>query len=56
MEQKDFSIFLEVKEDNEQAKQFYLKNGFQIDGRRERYYKKSSKAALIMKKEVAFKD
>ena len=48
---ESFDIFLEVKEDNLEAKKFYFKNSFKEFGKRKNYYKKSGKTALLMKRE-----
>lgn len=45
-------IWLEVRESNNQAKNFYLKNGFQISYSRKNYYLNPVEDALIMKRDL----
>ena len=42
-------IWLEVRESNIQAKNFYLKNGFQISYSRKNYYQNPAENAMILK-------
>ena len=42
------TIYLEVRESNEAAYQFYLKNGFEEYGRRAKYYKDPIEDAVLM--------
>jgi len=42
------SIFLEVREFNDAARKLYEKCGFQIAGRRKKYYKNPEEDALLM--------
>ena len=42
------SVFLEVRESNHPAIQFYRQQGFAETGRRESYYKNPSEAAVLM--------
>ena len=46
------SIFLEVRDDNKDAIEFYLVNNFEVINKREAYYK-DGVDALIMKRDVA---
>ncbi|HVH70689.1 MAG TPA: ribosomal protein S18-alanine N-acetyltransferase [Candidatus Dormibacteraeota bacterium] len=41
-------VFLEVRESNVKGIAFYAKHGFSHAGRRERYYREPSEAALVM--------
>lgn len=41
-------IFLEVREHNNTAIEFYKKNGFKETGRRKNYYRDTGEAAIIM--------
>lgn len=43
------SVTLEVRESNEAAQQLYRKLGFEVEGRRERYYSDNQEDALIMR-------
>lgn len=45
-------IFLEVRQSNEPAINFYLKNGFEKISTRKNYYKDNDEDAIIMKLEV----
>lgn len=42
------TIYLEVRESNEAAYQFYLKNGFEEYGRRAKYYQEPIEDAILM--------
>ncbi|WP_300343341.1 ribosomal protein S18-alanine N-acetyltransferase [Fusobacterium sp.] len=44
-------IFLEVRESNIVAREFYIKNSFKEIGKRKNYYKDNNEAAIIMLKE-----
>ncbi len=46
-------IFLEVRSGNLAAQQFYLRRGFEIFGRRSRYYHSPVEDALLMRRPVA---
>ena len=41
-------IFLEVRENNITAIEFYKKNGFKEAGKRKNYYRDTGEAAIIM--------
>jgi [ribosomal protein S18]-alanine N-acetyltransferase len=45
--------YLEVRAGNEPAKRLYLRHGFVVAGRRERYYADSGEDALVMVRETA---
>lgn len=45
---KGYEFWLELHEDNVEAYCFYKKLGFQLSGRRKKYYNNQTKAALIM--------
>lgn len=49
---KDRDIFLEVRESNQKAISFYLKNNFNKIAIRKNYYKDNNENALIMKMEA----
>jgi ribosomal-protein-alanine N-acetyltransferase len=42
------SVFLEVRESNRRARQFYERRGFAVTGRRPRYYHRPEEDALVM--------
>lgn len=48
------SIFLEVRENNITAREFYKNNGFIEVGKRKNYYPDTKEAAIIMLKEHTF--
>ena len=50
------TIYLEVRESNEAASQFYLKNGFEEYGRRAKYYKDPIEDAVLMFKDISAND
>ena len=50
------TIYLEVRESNEAAYQFYLKNGFEEYGRRAKYYKDPIEDAILMFCEISTDD
>ena len=50
------TIYLEVRESNEAAYQFYLKNGFEEYGRRAKYYKDPIEDAVLMFKDISAND
>lgn len=43
------TVFLEVRESNEEARKLYEARGFEIAGRRKRYYRQPDEDALIMR-------
>ena len=45
-------IFLEVRENNKIARNFYLKCGFEEVGKRKNYYSDTKEAAIIMQKNI----
>jgi len=45
--------YLEVRAGNEPAKRLYLRHGFVVTGRRERYYADSGEDALVMVRDTA---
>lgn len=45
-------VFLEVRESNRPAIAFYEKRGFSNTGRRERYYRDPSEAAIVMARQL----
>lgn len=51
-ERGSLRAFLEVRQFNHPAVQFYKKNGFQIAGRRKRYYFDTGEDALVMIKHL----
>ena len=46
------SVFLEVRESNEEARTLYGARGFEIAGRRIKYYRKPDEDALIMRRRL----
>jgi ribosomal-protein-alanine N-acetyltransferase len=46
------TVFLEVRESNDEAKKLYEARGFSIAGRRTDYYRKPDEDALIMRREL----
>jgi [ribosomal protein S18]-alanine N-acetyltransferase len=46
------TVFLEVRESNDEARQLYASRGFEIAGRRIKYYKKPDEDALIMRRKL----
>jgi len=46
------SVFLEVRESNEEARKLYEARGFEIAGRRIKYYRKPDEDALIMRRKL----
>ena len=50
------TIYLEIRESNEAAYQFYLKNGFEEYGRRAKYYKDPIEDAILMFCEISTDD
>jgi ribosomal-protein-alanine N-acetyltransferase len=46
------SVFLEVRESNEAARQLYASRRFEIAGRRTAYYRKPSEDALVMRRVI----
>jgi ribosomal-protein-alanine N-acetyltransferase len=46
------SVFLEVRESNEEARKLYGARGFEIAGRRVKYYRKPDEDALIMRRKL----
>ena len=46
------TVFLEVRESNEEARKLYEARGFEVAGRRSRYYRKPDEDALIMRRGV----
>ncbi|WP_022819441.1 ribosomal protein S18-alanine N-acetyltransferase [Fusobacterium russii] len=49
---KEKAIFLEVRQSNITAMNFYLKNGFRKISERKNYYKDNNEDAIVMKMEV----
>jgi [ribosomal protein S18]-alanine N-acetyltransferase len=47
------SVFLEVRESNHEARAFYEKAGFKLDGRRKSYYANPSEDAILYRRAVA---
>lgn len=47
----DFPIFLEVRASNTSAQALYQKFGFEVIGKRQRYYHEPVEDAIIMKRE-----
>lgn len=48
MKKSRMQIFLEVRENNSTAIEFYKKNGFKEAGKRKNYYRDTGEAAIIM--------
>ena len=48
MKKSRMEIFLEVRENNITAIEFYKKNGFKEAGKRKNYYRDTGEAAIIM--------
>jgi [ribosomal protein S18]-alanine N-acetyltransferase len=46
------SVFLEVRESNHEARAFYEKVGFKLDGRRKSYYSNPPEAATLYRMAV----
>ena len=46
------TVFLEVRESNEDARKMYEARGFEIAGRRTKYYRKPDEDALIMRRRL----
>ncbi len=51
LDDMDFPIFLEVRESNKSAQALYQKFGFELVGKRKRYYHEPVEDAIIMKRE-----
>ncbi|SDB09863.1 ribosomal-protein-alanine N-acetyltransferase [Streptococcus henryi] len=51
LDDMDFPIFLEVRESNKPAQALYQKFGFELVGKRKRYYHEPVEDAMIMKRE-----
>jgi ribosomal-protein-alanine N-acetyltransferase len=51
LDDMDFPIFLEVRESNKSAQALYQKFGFELVGKRKRYYHEPVEDAMIMKRE-----
>jgi ribosomal-protein-alanine N-acetyltransferase len=50
------TVFLEVEENNQPARQLYQRSGFTVAGRRERYYRQASGEqlnALLMRRDLS---
>lgn len=45
-------VFLEVRESNEEARKLYEARGFEIAGKRNKYYRKPDEDALIMRRKL----
>ena len=50
------SLFLEVRESNEPAKNLYAKNGFVKVGMRRNFYRKPDENAILMEKKLTGKE
>ena len=48
MKKSRMEIFLEVRENNITAREFYKKNGFKEAGKRKNYYRDTGESAIIM--------
>lgn len=48
MKKSRMEIFLEVRESNSTAREFYKKNGFKEAGKRKNYYRDNGESAVIM--------
>jgi ribosomal-protein-alanine N-acetyltransferase len=46
------TVFLEVRESNEEARKLYEARGFEIAGKRTKYYRKPDEDALIMRRKL----
>lgn len=52
IENKVRTIWLEVRESNFNARQFYIKNGFQGSHKRKNYYREPLEDALVMRRDL----
>ena len=46
------TVFLEVRESNEEARKLYEARGFEVAGKRTKYYRKPDEDALIMRRKL----
>ena len=46
------TVFLEVRESNEEARNMYVARGFEVAGKRTKYYRKPDEDALIMRRKL----